>query len=235
MYLVLCYLFRYLNTLFDTDAFPAVIPHVGFDDYRHIVTGVRHHFVQHLVHETNAVLERASVFIMTMIGTRSDELREQIGMPRMNLHAVKTALTRPVNRLAEFLHEILDLRYFQTTVDSRTIEIKPGISTHRHAMTGIEMRHISAVSQLNACLRPLGMNGIGHLLHVRNDFGANIELSIKRHTTQIHSAICDSRHSYTAACDTNMVVLQFLCRRICARHVLKSSAADNTIPQRNRP
>ena len=172
---------------------------------------------------------------MTMVRTRTDELRDEIGVSCMYLHAVKTALTRPVHRLAEFLNAVLDLRHFETAMDRRTIEIEPRICTHRYTMTSIDMRHITAVSQLDTGFRTLRMNSVGHLFHIGNDLRTDIELTVKRHTAQVHSAIGNSRHSYSATRYGDVIVLQFLGRCIMSRHVLKGCRTDDSIPQCNGP
>ena len=169
-----------------------------------------------------------------MVGTRRDELRDQVRVTRMDLHAVESALTRPIHRLTEFLNEVLDLRYFQTTVNGRTVEVEPRIGTHRHAMTGVEMRHVSAVTELDRGFRSFRMDGVCHLLHIRYNLRTDIELTVKRNTTQIDCTIRYGGHSDSTVRYGYMVVLQLLCRRIRTRHILKSSAADNTIPQRDR-
>ena len=70
MYLMFGDLFGYLNTFFNRHAFPAVVPHIGFHYNRHVVSCMRHHFVQHLVQETNAILKRTAILVMTMVRTR---------------------------------------------------------------------------------------------------------------------------------------------------------------------
>ena len=102
-------------------------------------------------------------------------------------------------------------------------------------MTGVEMRHVSAVSHLDAGFRPFGVNCIRHFLHLRYDLIIDIELSVKRHAAQIHGTICYGGHTYSTACNGNMIILQFLRRPVRPRHILKSRAADDSVPQRDRP
>ena len=126
---------------------------------------------------------------MTVVGAASNELRDEVCVTRMNLHAIKTALTRPIDCLAELLNEVLDLRHLEATVNGRRVEVEPGIGTDRHTMTGVEVRHVSAVSELNRRFGSFGMDCIGHAFHVRNDIILDIQLSVKRHTAQIDRAV----------------------------------------------
>ena len=207
MYLMLGYLFRYFDTLFDRHTMPAVIPHIRLDHYCHIIFGMCHHFVQHLIHEPYTVLKRAAVLIAAVVGSRSDELGKQIGMTRMDLHAVKAALSCPIDCFTEFLYEVLYLRHFEGAVNSRAIEIKPCICAHGDAMTGVYMRHVAAVSQLDTRFRTLRMDSVGHLLHIGDYLRTNIELTVKGHTAQIHCAVRYRRHTYSAASYTHVIVL----------------------------
>ena len=102
-------------------------------------------------------------------------------------------------------------------------------------MTGVEMGHISAMPQLDRRFRTLGMDGIRHLLHLRDDLRTHIKLTVKRYTAQIHRTVSDGRHSYSTARYTHMVVFQLLRRRIITRHILKRRTADDAVPQRYRP
>ena len=96
------------------------------------------------------------------------------------------------------------------------------------------MRHVTAVAQLNTGLRAFRMNRVGHLLHIGDDGIIDIQLTIKRHTAQVHRTVRNSRHSYSAASYGYMIVLQFLGRLVRTSHILKSRAADKSIPQCDR-
>ena len=229
------YLLRDLNTLLDGDTFPAVVPHVGLYDDRHVVLGMEHHFVEHLVEEAYTVLKRASVLIVAVVRSRGKELRDEICVTGVDLYTVKAALASPIDRFAELLDKRLDLRDLKAAMDRRAIEVEPRVRRHRHTVTGVEMRHVSAVTKLDGCFRALGMDGVGHLLHVRNDLVADVELAVKRHTAQIDRAVSDGRHSYSAAGYRDVVVLQLLSRRIMTRHIFEGRRTDDAVPQRNRP
>ena len=207
VYFMLRDFFRHLNTFFEADAFPAVIPHIGLDHYRDVLAGMRHDLVQHFVHKPYAVLERAAVLVAAVVRTRRDELRQQIRMSGVYFHAVEPALTRPIDCLAEFLDEMVNLLHFEATVNGRRVEVKPCVGTDGHTMTGIEMRHVTAVTELDRCFRALFMDGVGHLLHIGNYLRTHVELSVERHTTQVHRAVRNGRHTYSTASDGYMIVL----------------------------
>ena len=207
MHFVFGYLFGHLDTLFDAYAFPAVIPHIGLDHHCHIFTCVRHDLIEHFVHKPYAVFKTTAVPVMTVVGTTGDELRDKISVTGVYLHAVETALAGPVNRLAEFLDEVLYLRHFEATMDGRAVEVEPCVGTHGHTMTGIEMRHVTAVTKLDARLRALCMNSVRHLLHIRNNLRTDVQLAVERHAAEVHRTIGNGRHTHSAASYAHVVIL----------------------------
>ena len=167
--------------------------------------------------------------------TRREELRDEVGVTGVDLHAVETALARPVHRFAELLDKRLDLRDLKAAMDRRTIEVEPRVRRDGHAVTGVEMRQVSAVSKLDGCFRALGVDSVGHLLHVRDDLVADVELAVKRHTAQIGRTVSDGGHTYSAAGYRDMVVLQLLGWRIMTRHIFEGRRTDDAVPQRDWP
>ena len=67
-------LFCDLYAFLDIRTVPAIVPHIGLNDYCHIFSSVLHHFVQHFIKEANTILKAASVLVMTMVRARTDKL-----------------------------------------------------------------------------------------------------------------------------------------------------------------
>ena len=102
-------------------------------------------------------------------------------------------------------------------------------------MAGVEMRHVTAVPKLDGRFRTLGVDSVGHLLHIRDDLVADVKLAVKRHTAQIYGAVSDGSHAYSAAGYGDVIVLKLLGRRIMTRHIFECRGTDDAVPQRNRP
>ena len=182
MHLVLGNLFSNLYTFLDIRAVPAVVPHIRLNNYCHIFSGVSHHFVQHLIEETYTILKRAAIFVMTMVRTRTNELRNKISMTRMNLYAIKSSLSAEINCLTKLLNQCLYLTHFKTAVNSWRIKVKAIRSRNRHTMACAPVRHIAAVTKLDTCFCTFGMYCIGKFLQSGQRLRANIQLAIKRNT-----------------------------------------------------
>ena len=235
VHMVLGNFLGHTNTFIDIGAVPAVVPHIGLNNHRHIILGVQHDFVQYLVEEAYAVLKRTAILIVTMIGAGRDELRNKVSMTGMNLHAVKTGLATEVHSLTEFPNHLLDLTHLQAAMDGRAVQVKAIGGADGHTMAGREVRHIAAVTELDAGFSTLCVDGIGQFAKSRQSLRTNIELSVKANATQIHSTVRHRGHSHAAVGHADVVVMQHLARGVTRAHILKRCRTDKTISQRDRP
>ena len=174
VHMMLGNLLSHLDTFFYIRTMPAVIPHISLDDDCHIVTGMRHNLIEHLIEEPYAILKRTSVLVMPMVGTRADELGDEVCVSGMYLDTVEATLACPIDSFAELLNHIVYLIDFEATMDSRAIEVEPCIGADRHTVACIEMRHIAAVTELDRRFRALRMDSVGQFLHIRNDIRADV-------------------------------------------------------------
>ena len=101
-------------------------------------------------------------------------------MTSVNLHAVKTTLAAEIHSMTKGLYNILYLLFLQCTVQRWRIEIETCTCTHRHALTGIEVGHIAAVTQLDTGLSALCVDAVGEFFQILFDLIMDIELTIKR-------------------------------------------------------
>ena len=233
MHLVFRDLLGYLQSLLQVRTAPAVVPHVGFDHHGHIVLGMGHHLVEHFVHKAHAVFERAAVGIVPVVGARTDELRDQVGMTGMDLHTVKTRLTGEIDRFAESFDQLLDFLHLQPTVWGGRIEIETGRCADRHAVAGVEVGHIAAVAQLDAGFGAFGMNVVGQLFQLRQNFIVYVQLSVERNAAQIHGAVGHRCHAHATAGHTDMVIVQHPGGGVVLAHILKRRRTDKAVAQRD--
>ena len=234
MHLMVGYLFGHTNAFFDIRTMPAVIPHIGFDEHRHVVSCMGHDLIQYFVEKPHAILETAAIFVVTVVCTWGDELRDEVRMSGMDLDAVKTARAGEINRLTELFNERLDLRHFECPMNGRRIEVKTEVRADRHTMTRTKMRHVAAMSELDGRFRAFGMDRVGHAPHVGDDRILDVQLSVERHTAEVHGTVSDGGHSYPASSYRDVVVLQHLRGLVVTRHILERRAADKTVTQRDR-
>ena len=61
---------------------------------------------------------------MAAVSAAADELRNQVGMPCVNLYAVETRLATEIDRLTEFFDKLFDFGYFQSAMDGGRIEVE---------------------------------------------------------------------------------------------------------------
>jgi hypothetical protein len=83
--------------------------------------------------------------------------------------------------------------------------------------------HIAAVTELDTDFGTLLVDGIRELSEVGQDFVADIELPVKTDAALVHGTIRDRGHTNASACNTDVVVLQHLCRAVVAAHILERS------------
>ena len=61
--------------------------------------------------KAGAVLERAAVLVLAVVDRRAEELREQVPVCAVQLHAVEAGLARPPRALGKVADDLLDLRH----------------------------------------------------------------------------------------------------------------------------
>ena len=234
MYMVLLNLLADADTFFKIHTPEAVVPHIGLHHYCHIIAGMLHHSIEHFIHEPTAVFKRTTILIASAIGARTQELRNQISMAAMNLHAIKAAFASKIHSLTKLTYNALDFIHLQRTMERRRIEVQSCTCAHGQAMASLVMRHITAMAELNRHLGSFRMNRIRKML--QRGFGSlcHYQLSIKRATRLLYCTISYRSHTYPTTSYRNMVVFQLLSGFVVFTHVLKCSRTNKAVAKRDR-
>ena len=114
----------YLQPFVQLDTPLESIAHVGLHEYGHIAAGGLHHLIHRHLHETHAILQRAAVHVLAVVGIGRQELTEQIAMPRMHLHGIESRLTGEAHGMSERLCHLLYLTGPHTAHESGRVDIQ---------------------------------------------------------------------------------------------------------------
>ena len=108
-----------------------------------------HHLLEAHVHESHAVLERASETVTPPVGIGRQELRYQVSVAGMDFHAVKAGVAGRIDGLAELAGERAEFILTETADKCRAVEIETCRSAHRSASGRGAVRHITAMAYLD--------------------------------------------------------------------------------------
>ena len=85
-------------------------------------------------------------------------------MSCVNLDAVKTGFAAEIHGFTELLHEGFYFAHFEAAMDSRGIEVKTCVGTNGLAMTGTDVRHVTAVAELDRDFGAFCMHSVREFL-----------------------------------------------------------------------
>ena len=219
------------DTLVDFDASLEAVSHVGLDDDGHVVAGRLHHLLHAHAHEPHAVVERASVFVMAVVGIRREELADEVTVSGVNLDGVESCIASVVDRVAEGPGHRLDFVLVHTPHKGGRIEVESGRGRDGNLACRAAVRHVAAVAQLNGGLGPFGMNGVGDASQRFHDFGAHPQLMFEGEPVAGHRGVGQRSHAYTAGSHAAVVVIQLLGRCVVVAHTLEGGRPDGAVAQ----
>ena len=156
---------------FDTSLKP--VSHVGFYDYRHIVSGRFHHISHAHAHKSHAVVERASVFVTSPVGVRGQELADEITVSGMDFYCVESGITCCIDGSAKGFCDFLDFVFTHSSHKCGGIEVESGRCRYGNLAGCAAVRHIAAMSKLNGGFGSLVVNGICNASQRFDDFGSH--------------------------------------------------------------
>ncbi len=223
-----------LDRLGDLDSALEPVLHVVLHQHGGIrPRGRLHHLLETHIHEPHAVGQRTAEFVAAMIGIRRQELRDQITVPRVHLHAVETRFVGRRHGAPEVARHVGDLRTAQLAMERRGIEVETSRGRHGETSRGRPVGHIAAMADLDSRGSALTVYVVGYVLERGHDLVAKPQLAVERHAAAVDRRIGQSGHADTAAGHAYVVILQLLRGSEILAHRLESRRADGAVAQRD--
>ena len=220
--------FRALHTATET------VVHVHLDQNAHIVSSLFHDALYDHAHQAHTVLKRAAKTVVPVVGVWREELADQVAVAGVDLDAVEASTARQADCIAEIVHEGVNLVLAQRACKRRGVEVETSGSPDGHASAGGPVSHIAAVPQLDGCLRPLGMHGVGDFPQRGYDLLAHPQLAVERQAAPVHGSVCQRGHPHPSPGHGHMVVHQVLRGFVAVGHILEGSRSDDAVAERHR-
>ena len=152
----------------------------------------------------------------------------------MDFYGIETGFAGQTDRIAVGTCHRSEFILPQSADEGGRVKVEVGAGSYGSLTANGLVRHVSAMSQLDADGRSFAVDGIGQLAESRYDFRTHPELAVERKAATGYGGVGYGSHADTSGGYGVVIIQQFFGRFVAGTHTLEGGRTDSPVPECQR-